>query len=60
VGAIPEAVRGQVLEYLRELHAPVYLEAPSGLREERVLADDMPWIAMQYRHFVAGQPIDAA
>jgi type I restriction enzyme M protein len=29
-------------------------------REERVLADDMPWIAMQYRHFVAGQPIDAA
>jgi type I restriction enzyme M protein len=28
-------------------------------REERVVADDMPWVARQYRRFVGGQPIEA-
>jgi type I restriction enzyme M protein len=29
-------------------------------REERLLADDMPWIARQYRRFMDGQPIEGA
>ncbi|MCU0647281.1 MAG: SAM-dependent methyltransferase [Gemmatimonadaceae bacterium] len=29
-------------------------------REERVLADDMPWIARQYQLFANGQPIESA
>jgi type I restriction enzyme M protein len=29
-------------------------------REERVLADDMPWIVRQYRRMLAGQPLEIA
>jgi type I restriction enzyme M protein len=35
------------------------VESRVRLREERVLADDMPWIVQQYRRFVSGKPIEA-
>jgi type I restriction enzyme M protein len=36
------------------------VESRVRLREERVLSDDMPWVAKQYQRFVAGQPIEGA
>ncbi len=38
LGAIPEADRSDVLVFLLELGAPVYAEAPSGMRESPELA----------------------
>ncbi len=39
LGAVHEAVRGRVLEFLTTLAAPIYAEAQSGLRECPELAD---------------------
>jgi type I restriction enzyme M protein len=44
-------------EFLERWEKNGQVHARVRLREERVLADDMPWITEQYKCFLSGQPI---
>lgn len=52
--------RIETREFLERWERSSRIEERTRRREERVLADDMPWIAGQYRRFVGGQPIEGA
>lgn len=39
VGYLPATMREDVIQFLLELNAPVYVEAPSGIREETPVLD---------------------